>query len=78
VENGKKEDSHEASNRNHRGIERMLARLELEKQWPRYREPRPGFEIQPVVVLRECEAWTVVARNSRNARVFGARYWREG
>jgi hypothetical protein len=39
---------------------------------------RPGFEIQPVVVLRECEAWTVVARNSRNARVFGARYWREG
>jgi hypothetical protein len=33
---------------------------------------------QPGIVLRECEAWTVVDRNSRNARVFGARYWREG
>ena len=43
-----------------------------------YREPRLGFEIQPATVLRECEAWTVVDRNSRNARVFGARYWREG
>ena len=39
---------------------------------------RPGFEIQPGTVLRECEAWTVADRNSRNARVFGARYWREG
>jgi hypothetical protein len=36
------------------------------------------FRIQPGIVLRECEAWTVVDRNSRNARVFGARYWREG
>ena len=36
------------------------------------------FRIQPGVVLRECEAWTVIDRNSRNARVFGARYWREG
>jgi hypothetical protein len=33
---------------------------------------------QPGTVLRECEAWTVVDKNSRNARVFGARYWREG
>ena len=39
---------------------------------------RPGFEIQPEIVLRECEAWTVVDKNSRNARAFGARYWREG
>jgi hypothetical protein len=37
-----------------------------------------GFLIQPGIVLRECEAWTVVDRNSRNARVFGARYRREG
>jgi hypothetical protein len=36
------------------------------------------FRIQPGIVLRECEAWTVVDRNCRNARVFGARYWREG
>ena len=36
------------------------------------------FRNQPGIVLRECEAWTVVDRNSRNARVFGARYWREG
>ncbi len=36
------------------------------------------FQIQPGIVLRECEAWTVVDRKSRNARVFGARYWREG
>jgi len=36
------------------------------------------FRIQPGIVLRECEAWTVVDRNSRNARVFDARYWREG
>jgi hypothetical protein len=33
---------------------------------------------QPGIVLRECEGWTVVDRNSRNARVFGARYWRDG
>jgi hypothetical protein len=36
------------------------------------------FRIQPGIVLRECEVWIVVDRNSRNARVFGARYWREG
>ena len=36
------------------------------------------FRIQPRFVLRECETWTVVDKNSRNARVFGARYWREG
>src|ERR1700745_2014052 len=34
------------------------------------------FRNQPGIVLSECEAWTVVDRNSRNARVFGARYWR--
>ena len=55
-----------------------LARLELEKQSPGYGQPRPGFEIQPAIVLRGCKAWTVVVRNSRNARVFGARYWRGG
>ena len=33
---------------------------------------------QPGTVLRECEASAVVDTNSRNARVFGARYWREG
>src|ERR1700761_1079123 len=34
--------------------------------------------LQPGIALRECEAWTVVVRNSRNARVFGARYRRDG
>jgi hypothetical protein len=40
--------------------------------------PVARFRNQPGIVLREREAWTVVDRNSRNARVFGARYWREG
>src|ERR1700689_4837094 len=51
---------------------------EVWKQRPRCRESRSRFRNQPGIVLRECEAWTVVDRNSRNARVFGARYWRDG